>query len=105
MSNLFYPPEDESEPTESEHAMKDGLSAWDEVRRLADELEVKIHLAGMEARDRWRVLEPRLTAIERKLTRSGKRAGRSIMKELSEIRSLLERLRADLGGGGDPPAS
>jgi hypothetical protein len=40
--------------------MSDAKKAWDEVRRIADELKLKMHLASMEARDRWQALEPRL---------------------------------------------
>jgi hypothetical protein len=29
-----------------------------DVRRLRDEVRLKLHLAGMDARDRWHALEP-----------------------------------------------
>jgi hypothetical protein len=95
MSNLFYPLEDESD-----HTAKDGPSMWDEVRQIADELKLKIHLASMDARDRWRTLEPRLTAIENDLASSGERAGQVVTKELSAICAALQRLRAEILGGG-----
>ena len=72
--------------------MTEQPSTWDEVRRIADELEVKIHLAGMDARDRWRALQPRLTEIEKSLSLAGQRAG----EELASVGAALRRLRDDL---------
>lgn len=31
---------------------------WDNVRRAIDEVDLKIHLASMELRDRWQQLRP-----------------------------------------------
>lgn len=69
---------------------------WDEVRRLADELEVQIHLAGMEARDRWRDLKPRLAELEKALERTTERVGDVIAKELSAVGKALRQLRDDV---------
>jgi hypothetical protein len=76
--------------------MNEPLSTWDDIRRIADELEVKIHLAGMEARDRWRALEPRLTEIESALAKAGKKASVAIEHELGSIGAALRRLRDDI---------
>jgi len=72
------------------------LSTWDDVKRLAQELEVKIHLAGMEARDRWRTLQPRLSELEKTLTEGGQKAGEVIDKEVAAIGAALRRLKDDL---------
>jgi hypothetical protein len=72
------------------------LSTWDDVKRLAQELEVKIRLAGMEARDRWRILQPRLFELEKTLTASGQKAGEAIEKEVAAIGDALRRLKDDL---------
>lgn len=79
-------------PPEPEHA----LSNWEEIRRLTDELKVRIHLAGMDARDRWQALEPRVTALGRWFERSGERAGETVTKELSAVGALLRKLYADV---------
>jgi hypothetical protein len=60
----------------------DGLSTWDEIRKLADELELKLNLAQTSARDRWQALQPRLAALELVLKRSGRRAWKSLAKQL-----------------------
>lgn len=38
-----------------------------EILRIADEIRVRVHLAGMEVKDAWAKLEPRVTAFEHKL--------------------------------------
>ena len=76
--------------------MNEQPSTWDEIRRVADELELKIHLAGMDARDRWRALQPRIVEIEKSLSSAGKHAGDFVERELSSIGSALRRLRNDV---------
>ena len=66
---------------------------WDDVKRTAEEIELEIHLAGMDVRDRWRDLKPRL---EKLLARSSKRASEAIDRELVSMRDALQRLRSDL---------
>jgi hypothetical protein len=58
--------------------MNEQASMWDDVRRIADEVELKIHLAGMDARDRWHELQPRLAEIEKSITKAGQRASFAI---------------------------
>ena len=76
--------------------MSDQTNTWDEVRRLADELELKIHLAGMEARDRWRELSPRIAEMERSIAGAGKRASDTLERELASVGAALRRLRDDI---------
>jgi hypothetical protein len=64
--------------------MSEPPSTWEEVRRIADEVELQIHLAGMEARERWNALRPRLIELERQLT-----------KELHAWRKLRDDLRGE----------
>jgi hypothetical protein len=35
-----------------------------EILRLADEIRVRLHLAGMEAKDAWKKVEPKVEAFE-----------------------------------------
>lgn len=39
--------------------------ALDDLEQLAEKVRVKIHLAGMDARDAWEKLEPRLEDARR----------------------------------------
>jgi hypothetical protein len=76
---------------------------WDDLRRAADELEVQIHLASMDTRDRWRALQPRLAELERSIALQGDRAGQAIADELSSIGVALRRLRDDVKKGLERP--
>ncbi len=76
--------------------MSADLDTWDDVRRIADELEVKIHLASMDARDRWHELEPRVVELEHAIARSGGEATDAIKHELADALGALRRLRDDV---------
>jgi IS1 family transposase len=76
--------------------MNEELSTWNEVRRIADELALEIHLAGMEARDRWRALQPRLASIEKSISSAGKHATEVVEREVSSIGAALRRLKTDI---------
>lgn len=67
----------------------------DEIRTLTDVLEVKLHLAGMEARDQWHELEPRIHELEHKLVRAGQRT-KLALRELVSIAAAFHRLRVDV---------
>lgn len=69
---------------------------WTELRRIADELELKIHLASMDARDRWQVLKPRLAEVEKQLAHTGECATKVVQDELAAIGKVLHKLREDL---------
>ena len=71
-------------------------TTWDEIRRIADQLQLEIHLAGMEARDRWKELQPRLAELEQKIEHTGQRAGELITEQLSSIANVLRELREDV---------
>ncbi len=71
-------------------------TTWDDVRRIADEVALKIHLAGMDARERWHALEPRLSRIEKQLGESGARLGKIIDDEVTAVGTALRKLRDDL---------
>lgn len=76
--------------------MSHDVAGWDDARRIADEIEVQIHLAGMDARDRWHALEQRLVHLEKQIAISGEHAGEAVTRELSEVRAGLQQLRDDL---------
>ncbi len=73
--------------------MADTLSTWDEVRRIADEIEVQLHLASMDARDRYHALQPRIAATEAAIVHSGEHASDAVISELHELRTALLHLR------------
>lgn len=68
----------------------------DDVRRIAEELELKMHLAGMDMRDRWNELQPVLTEVQKVIARKGERAGKLVVTRLSSIGKALQELRNEL---------
>ena len=79
--------------------MTDKPLTWKDVRMIADELQLEAHLFGMEARDRWHQLQPRLAALEKTIAQSADRAARALSDELSELGAALRRLRDDVHPG------
>ena len=82
--------------------MTDTRSTWDEVRRIGDELELKMHLASMDARDRWAELKPQLHELEQTLAKAGERAGEVLSKELAALGKALKKLRDDIVHAASP---
>jgi len=82
--------------------MREASLNWDDVRRMADELELKIHLAGMDARDRWRALQPRLAKLEHSIAHQTERAAAVLADELAVIGKALQKLRDDLSAPKAP---
>jgi len=94
MASQFYPIEDDQERIAAGRR-----ALWSEIRRMADELELEVHLAGMDVHDRWRALEPRLVRLERQLKSTGRHASKMVAKELAGLRALLVELRDDVRDG------
>ncbi len=80
-----------SNPQQESHAL-----TWKDVRRLADEIEVKVNLAGKELRDRWQAFRPRLAKFEHGVTA----AGAAVSKELNELGEALKKLIDDIDHQG-----
>ncbi len=62
------------------------------LRTLRDEVRVKLHLAGMDAKAEWNHLEPHLLDVERRaneLTEATRVAIADAVKRLSKLRSSL----------------
>lgn len=76
----------------------DLASVRDELHALSDEIEVKLHLAKLEARDEWADLKKRLGAIEQRIAKSGARASASIGKELAAIGAAFQKFRDEVIG-------
>jgi len=72
------------------------LSAWDDVRRIANELELQIHLGGMDARERWHELQARIAKLEKAIADSEHVIEDAIIREAHEVRSALMSLRDDI---------
>ncbi|HEY0993947.1 MAG TPA: hypothetical protein VGD80_43120 [Kofleriaceae bacterium] len=69
---------------------------WNDLKRIGDELELKIRLASMDARDRWQALRPRLVALEDSIKRTGARTTKLISEELNSVGNALRKLRDEI---------
>ena len=78
--------------------MADTKETLTELRRVAQEIELQIHLASMDMRSRWEELKPRIASrisqLEHDLTETAHQARSDVDKELHALR----RLRKDLTG-------
>ena len=72
---------------------------WDDLKRIGDELELKIRLASMDARDRWQALRPRLVKLEDTIKRTGARTSKLVTEELSSLGNALRQLRDEIKRG------
>jgi len=82
----------------------DETSTWDDVRRVADELRLKLHLAGMEAREQWENLQPKIAELQRTVETGAHEAGSAVSEQVSSLGTTLRKLLADIGVGGDKDA-
>ncbi len=80
----------------NEQSMVDHESSWNQVRRLADELELKIHLAGMDVRDRWKTLRPQLEGLELRMKDAGQRVEQAISDELEAIWNAMRGIDKEI---------
>jgi chromosome segregation ATPase len=70
----------------------------DELRRIVDEITLKIHLAGMDARARWQELQPRIAELEAKFDRTGDIISEQVTSIARALRQLRDRIADELRG-------
>jgi hypothetical protein len=70
--------------------MKRGV---DLLRTLRDEIKVKLHLAGMDAKDQWAKLEPELFKVERAAEQATESSKKLMDEALNRLKSLRDSLR------------
>lgn len=66
-----------------------------DLRQLRDSIRVRIHLAGMEAKDAWEKIEPKLDQLERDLDKNADTIAESIMERLEALRGDIEKVDED----------
>lgn len=71
----------------------------DELRRIRDEIRVDMHLASMDAKDKWRELEPRVRDVET----MAKDITDASRKALEEVIGSVRRFRESLSPPHHPP--
>lgn len=69
----------------------------DELRGLAGEVRVKMHLAGMEAKDAWGDLQPKLADYEQRIEAVTREVASELREIGDDLKTELEKLRARIG--------
>jgi hypothetical protein len=64
-----------------------------ELRGLADAIRVRIHLAGMDLKDAWQRLEPRVSALEHRIE---KRFDRDVNDTTNELDAIADEVHDEL---------
>ncbi len=75
---------------------KSETSTWDDIRRIRDQLKLELHLAGMEAREQWDKLQPKLAELETTFEAGAHKAGTAIADEVSALGAKLHKLLGDI---------
>ena len=70
------------------------------LRQVADEVRLKVHLGGMEEKDQWEKLEPKLEKFDKEATAASSQLADAMTTEINkvgtELKSQLEKLRDKL---------
>ena len=68
-------------------------AALDELRKIRDEIKLKIHLASMDVRDAFEKLEPKLKDLERQVSNAGAAASREIDAGIQKAKEALGHIK------------
>ncbi len=73
------------------------LPTWDDVKRVADEVEKKVQSASASAREKWnQQVRPKLDEVQKKLEETGHRAGDAIQRQVSVLAEGLSQLQREI---------
>lgn len=67
-----------------------------ELARLRDEIRVKVHLAGLDAKSAWKGLEPRLDQLERDIREEGTVVKGASVLLAKDLKSAFAEFRSRL---------
>lgn len=69
--------------------VKKGL---EHLRTLRDEVRVRLHLAGMEAKQEWNKLEPHLLDVEQAAREASEASRRAVAEAIESLKKLRQSL-------------
>lgn len=82
---------------EAEKTLKQDLEdTRDDLRRTADEIKLKLHLAGMDAKDAWEDIQPRLADFERRFDAKADEVGEELKALGNDIKQRLLNIKDKL---------
>jgi hypothetical protein len=89
--------EDPMSAEEADKSLKQELEdARDDLQRTADEIKVKLHLAGMDAKDAWEEVQPKLAEFEHLFDAKAGEVGEELKALGKEIKQRLLNIKAKL---------
>ncbi len=74
------------------------------LAQLRDEIRVRLHLAQLDAKDKWQELETQLVNLEHRFTSDGETLLGSTAQLARELKQSLVEFRQRLSPGPDGPA-
>ena len=78
---------------------KDIEDTRQDLKRMADEIKVKLHLAGMDAKDAWDEIQPRLEDFEKRFDAKADDVGEELKALGGEIKQRLLNIKNKLTQG------
>jgi hypothetical protein len=73
------------------------LPTWDDVKKVAEEVEKKVQSAGAAAREKWnQQLKPKVAEVGKKIEHAGQRAGDAIQQQVSALSEALSKLQHEI---------
>lgn len=89
--------EDTMSADEAEKTLKQELEdTRNDLKQTADEIKVKLHLAGMDAKDAWDEVQPRLADFEQRFDAKAEEVGDELKALGGEIKQRLQNIKAKL---------
>ena len=84
---------------DSNRTLKDDLEETKaDLQRMADEIRVKLHLAGMDAKDAWEEIQPRITDFEQRFDATADEVSDELKALGGEIKKRLLNIKDKLKG-------
>ncbi|MEM7137664.1 MAG: hypothetical protein AAF500_13865 [Myxococcota bacterium] len=82
---------------ESKKSFKQDLEETrEDLKQMADEIRVKLHLAGMDAKDAWEDIQPRLQDFEKRFDATAEEVGDELKSLGSDIKQRLLNIKAKI---------
>ncbi|WP_428261268.1 hypothetical protein [Haliangium sp.] len=90
----------------TENMRKQFESDLTDLKKMRDEIRVKLHLASMEVKERWQQIEPKLDELERRIDAGSEEVVGATSKLFEDVgravRDMGERLLGKKDGGESP---
>jgi gas vesicle protein len=94
----FRPSSGEQMSNSEQNKIKEELDQlMEELTALADQVQLKLHLGGMDAQDAWRRLEPQLSELKERVSSASGALAQEAKKSAADVKAELHDLGALLG--------